>query len=178
MKDLFLKYTLIISTMVLFSTVSNANGAAKIYQHLQKENGLSKKKVSFLFVQKAGIINLSKQKGNCYSMQLSQLGKSLLYFSDRPARIVGYISTAEFVSVWNKNKTYPNATVQGLTVQNGVKKPFISVITFSNPRFDKAAGRLYYHGCITDKTVEKSNLPLKIFDATLFIDNYQPWNGG
>jgi DNA-binding transcriptional regulator YhcF (GntR family) len=107
----------------MFSTISNANEVAKIYQHLQQQNGLNKKKISFLFVQKAGLINLSKQKKHCYSMQLSQLGESLLYFSDRPSRIVGHMSTAEFVSIWNKTKIYPNATVQGFIIHNKVKNP-------------------------------------------------------
>ena len=69
------------------------------------------KEVEWLFVQKAKGVSLGGG-----ALTLTMVAGNTLYFSDRPERIVGHVSTSKFVDHWGKGSDNfkadpPNATL-------------------------------------------------------------------
>jgi hypothetical protein len=87
-------------------------------------------KVTLLFVQNAQ--GVSRDDGR---MTLKGITPTTIFFSDRPQRIAGHMSTEEFVSLWSKGKDSfladpPNATLSVF----GEGKVSDVVVDLRNPR--------------------------------------------
>lgn len=88
--------------------------------------------VEYLFVQSAGRARLTDG-----TLRLGHISPTTVYFSDRPERIAGHITTHDFVSEWGKGEDSfmadsPNAT---LSILSG-SEPQEIVVVLSAPRLE------------------------------------------
>jgi len=98
--------------------------------------------------------------------KLTLMTPSTVFFSDRPARVVGHIPCREFIRSWSEGgdsfkKDPPNAALT-VFVPNG--EPTKMVVTLQNPRFEGA-------NLIYDAKVVKGSAPEAMYEAALFIDD-------
>ncbi len=119
----------------------------------------SKHMVNMLFVQSAHGAELANGK-----LRLKSVNPATLFFSDRPDRITGHESTADFVANWSEGEDSfksnpPNATLSILTGP----EPQEIVVVLKSPRLDN--GDLLYDVEVLDGPQKASG------DASsLFID--------
>ncbi len=102
------------------------------------------------------------------TLTLRGITPSTLYFSDRPQRIVGHMTTTDFVDLWGAGANSfeadpPNAVLAFL--EPGADAPEDAVIVIKEPRL--AAGELSYSIEVLEGSVPASTGPV-----TLFIDPF------
>src|SRR5579875_1027064 len=102
------------------------------------------------------------------TVTLQDVTPATLYFSDRPQRVVGHMTTAEFVELWGEGDNSfaadpPNAVLA--FVDDGVDAPADAVVVIKDPKLDD--GDLCYSVDVLDGTV-----PAKGGPVTLFIDPF------
>ena len=102
------------------------------------------------------------------SLTLEAVTPSTLYFSDRPKRIVGHMSTADFVELWGAGDNSfeedpPNAVLAFL--EPGDQVPTDAVVVIDRPHLE--VGRLSYSIQPLEGT-----LPAQAGPVTLFIDPF------
>jgi hypothetical protein len=102
------------------------------------------------------------------SLTLKGVTPSTLYFSDRPKRIVGHMSTASFVELWSEGHNSfeedpPNAVLAFL--EPGDEVPEDAVVVIQEPRLED--GHLTYSIESLEGTPPKEAGPV-----TLFIDPF------
>ena len=117
------------------------------------------KKVQYLFVQNAKDVSFAGDK-----MTLKGISGVTILFSDRPDRIAGHMTTADFVKNWNMGKDSfkidnPNAALAIF----GEKEPNDVVIELSNPALENDS--LTY-----DIKVLEGSIPKTTGECSLFID--------
>ena len=100
--------------------------------------------VEYLFVQGAASGTLADGV-----LTMAQVNPSTVYFSDRPERLAGHLTTEEFVANWGEGddsfaSNPPNATLSILTGP----EPQEIVVTLTNPRLDN--GDLIYNVSILE----------------------------
>lgn len=90
--------------------------------------------VSFLFVQTAPSVRLSGGK-----LTLSGISASTLYFSDRPERIAGHVTTAEFVDHWaSGSDSFKADPPNGVLSLHQSDDPTLVVVVLKEPRMEGA----------------------------------------
>ena len=102
------------------------------------------------------------------TLTLQGVTPSTLYFSDRPQRIVGHMSTTDFVDLWDEGENSfqedpPNAVLAFL--EPGDDVPEDAVVVIREPRL--AGGELSY----SIETLE-GTVPAQAGPVTLFIDPF------
>ncbi len=102
------------------------------------------------------------------SLTLRGVTPSTLYFSDRPQRIVGHMSTADFVDLWSEGDNSfqvdpPNAVLAFL--EPGDEAPEDAVVVIQDPRLQDS--HLTY-----SITPLEGTLPTQAGPVTLFIDPF------
>jgi hypothetical protein len=100
------------------------------------------------------------------TLTLRGITPSTLYFSDRPQRVVGHLTTADFVDLWGAGENSfevdpPNAVLA--FIEPGEAVPGDAVVVISAPRLDD--GQLSYAIEVLEGTVPATGGPV-----TLFID--------
>jgi hypothetical protein len=100
------------------------------------------------------------------ALTLHDLAPATLMFSDRPERIVGHLTTKQFVEGWGYGENSflddpPNAVLAFLAADEDA--PEDVVVTLTNPRMDW--DRLTY-----DVDVLEGHLPARTGPCSLFID--------
>ena len=116
-----------------------------------------------MFVQTAsGIVS------NGASITLHGVAPATLYFSDRPQRVVGHMSTADFVDLWGEGDNSfatdpPNAVLA--FVEAGADVPADAVVVIDKPLLED--GQLSYSIDVLEGTV-----PPECGPVTLFIDPF------
>ena len=117
-----------------------------------------------MFVQTAQGIDSDGQ-----TLTLRGITPSTLYFSDRPQRVVGHMSTADFVDLWsigdNSFETDPPNAVLGF-LEPDADAPDDAVVVLKEPNLD-GAGDLSYSIEVLEGTV-----PTHAGPVTLFIDPF------
>jgi hypothetical protein len=103
------------------------------------------------------------------TLTLRGVTPSTLYFSDRPQRVVGHMSTADFVDLWAIGENSfeadpPNAVLSFL--EPGADVPDDAVVVLTEPNLD-GAGNLAYTIEVLEGTVPAHTGPV-----TLFIDPF------
>ena len=98
------------------------------------------------------------------TLTLRRVTPSTLYFSDRPKREVGHMSTEHFVSVWSEGENSfaddpPNAVVSYLDPKH--EFPEDTVVVLREPRLE--GGDLTYSVEILDGTLPKEAGPVALF---------------
>ncbi len=102
------------------------------------------------------------------TLTLRDVTPSTLFFSDRPQRVVGHMTTAEFVELWGEGDNSfeadpPNAVLSFL--EPGADAPTDAVIVIKNPTLSD--GQLSYSVDLLEGTVPNDSGPV-----TLFIDPF------
>jgi hypothetical protein len=102
------------------------------------------------------------------TLTLRGVTPSTLYFSDRPQRVVGHLTTADFVDLWDAGDNSfeadpPNAVLAFL--EPGADVPDDAVVVISEPRLSD--GELSY-----SIDVLEGNVPAHAGPVTLFIDPF------
>ena len=102
-------------------------------------------------------------------LTLHDIGVSTLYFSDRPKRVVGHVTSEMFVDMWDEGENSfqedpPNAVLAFL--EPGGDAPDDVVIEIQNPRLD--GSRLMYDFTTLDGTMPAAAKG----GVTLFIDPF------
>ena len=102
------------------------------------------------------------------TLTLKDVTPSTLYFSDRPKRIVGHMTTVDFVDLWAEGENNfevdpPNAVLAFL--EPGDEAPEDAVVVIQQPRLEN--GQLSY----SIKTLE-GTVPAQTGPVTLFIDPF------
>jgi len=102
------------------------------------------------------------------TLTLRDVTPSTLFFSDRPQRVVGHMTTAEFVELWGEGDNSfeadpPNAVLSFL--EPGADAPTDAVIVIKNPNLSD--GQLSYSVDLLEGTVPNDSGPV-----TLFIDPF------
>ena len=116
-----------------------------------------------MFVQTANAIT-----SDGTTLTLKEVTPSTLYFSDRPKRIVGHLTTVDFVDLWAEGDNSfeedpPNAVLAFL--EPGDEAPEDAVVVIQQPRLEN--GQLSYSIRILEGTV-----PTQAGPVTLFIDPF------
>ncbi len=116
-----------------------------------------------MFVQTASAIT-----SDGTTLTLKAVTPSTLYFSDRPKRIVGHMTTVDFVDLWAEGDNSfeedpPNAVLAFL--EAGAEAPQDAVVVIQQPRLEN--GQLSY----SIKTLE-GTVPTQAGPVTLFIDPF------
>ena len=116
-----------------------------------------------MFVQTAGGMT-----SDGTTLTLNDVTPSTLYFSDRPKRVVGHMSTADFVDLWGEGDNSfeedpPNAVLAFL--EPGAEAPEDAVVVIRQPRLEN--GELSY----SIETLE-GTVPTQTGPVTLFIDPF------
>ena len=117
-----------------------------------------------MFVQTAEGINSDGE-----TLTLQGITPSTLYFSDRPQRVVGHMSTDDFVDLWSVGDNSfeadpPNAVLAFL--EPGADAPEDVVVVLKRPNLD-GAGNLSYSIDVLEGAV-----PADAGPVTLFIDPF------
>jgi hypothetical protein len=104
------------------------------------------------------------------TLTLRGITPSTLYFSDRPQRVVGHMTTADFVDLWaigdnSFESDPPNAVLAFL--QAGADVPDDAVVVLKEPNLD-GGGDLSYSIEVLEGTVPRQTGPV-----TLFIDPFR-----
>ena len=86
----------------------------------------AKHKASFLFVLRADTGVITKSDG-VYTLTLKGLDEQVLYFSDRPVRVAGFITVSQFMSDWAAgNNSFkanpPNAAIVHAALKTNAKE--------------------------------------------------------
>jgi hypothetical protein len=102
------------------------------------------------------------------TLTLTDITPSTLYFSDRPKRIVGHMTTTDFVDLWAEGDNSfeedpPNAVLAFLEL--GDQAPEDAVVVIQQPRLEN--GQLSY----SIETLE-GTVPAQTGPVTLFIDPF------
>ena len=102
-------------------------------------------------------------------LTLHEIGASTLYFSDRPKRVVGHVTSEMFVDMWDEGENSfredpPNAVLAFL--ESGEDLPEDVVIEIQNPRIE--GSRLMYDF----KTLDGAMPASAKGGVTLFIDPF------
>jgi len=151
----------------------------KIEAFFTQSHKHKKNHVNLLFLQQADsgtIVPLAKKPG-CYSLTLSNLHDSVLYFTDQPTRKAGNITTREFIEVWKHNTIVPNVAMQAFAVSPNDIRELNLVATLKEPQYNQQAKTISYTTCIITKAnkqkpkIAKSDLR----SVNLFIDPLNQW---
>ncbi len=102
------------------------------------------------------------------TLTLRDVTPSTLFFSDRPQRVVGHMTTADFVELWGEGDNSfeadpPNAVLS--FVEPGADAPTDAVIVIKKPSLND--GQLSYSVDVLEGTV-----PIEAGPVTLFIDPF------
>jgi len=104
------------------------------------------------------------------TITLQDVTPSTLYFSDRPQRVVGHMTTADFVDLWGEGDNSfatdpPNAVLAFVDASADADAPSDAVVVIQKPTLE--AGRLSYSFDVLEGTVPPEGGPV-----TLFIDPF------
>jgi hypothetical protein len=101
---------------------------------------------------------------------LKNPNKKVLYFSDAPKRIMGKLTTKEFLQTWQANHIKPNVAILAFTQQN---QEIREIALLSQPQVDTQTDTMTYTACPLPGHKLRSFANLK--DINIFFDEFHPW---
>ncbi len=159
----------------LFALVVNFFVVGIALANMPSPAGLPKNcQVLFVQVAKQAELAPNPNQPNSYNLILKSVEPFTSYFTDRPNRFTGLLSTANFVSFWQNEvdiqKTPPNVALETSNVKNGQR--INQVLELSNPIYDAKKHVITY----TAKSLEGPLQPMNLGYTVLFIDD-MTWHG-
>lgn len=138
----------------------------------------NKHNVTLFFVQNAEQADIKPLGNACYQVTLKNIDQQILYFSDRPNRIVGHISNKRFADLWQDQAIRPNLVLHGDRNKNNTNTSYQVVLTIGNANVNYHDDGMRYDACLTDKKVEPRINVKTLHNVVLFIDPWRSWQGG
>ena len=126
---------------------------------------------TFLYVQTAHSGTLSPEQADGRRiLKLNNVSPTTVYFSDRPSRITGHESTAEFIAQWSDGadsfaSNPPNAALDII----GEHSQSIAIVELLSAKYDLQNKTLEYEVIILDNETD-GMLPQSFDEVALFID--------
>ena len=166
-----MKLVLIIAITVVCS-VSAVLGITMIMESIEKENP----PVSLLFVQMATSGTFTETDDG-HLLVLEGINEQTIYYSDRPNRVAGHMSTDELVKKWTSGddsfESNPPNTVMAIVEPDGTQNAI--TIALTKPVYDLEAMQMQYSVYIIADEVDAANqvdvsFPETFGDVALFID--------
>ena len=133
--------------------------------------------INLLFIQqaKSGSITKSGKKAGCYTLNLQGLNPRVLYFSDRPKRVTGYVSNKHLIMSLRYaekiHKIYPNVAIQAF---DGKNSELNVVAELTNPQYNAQKSSVSYTACMISGKDKFSKIK-HLEDLSLFFDPFHPW---
>jgi hypothetical protein len=164
--------------MLLASSVAGAAALALRSAAAQDGTPTADTDTTLLFVQAAanGTLTPSDQ-GSTLSFEHG-VGQTI-YFSDRPERLTGLLSTAELVAQWPfESDSPPNAALAISNAEDESTTVLVGVLT--DPQWDPASATLRYGFRLLSDDIPAGSptpLPDSFANATLFIDGSRNLGG-
>jgi hypothetical protein len=136
--------------------------------------------IKFLSIQSAQSGSVSQINATTYTLELENVLDKTILFSDRPDRIVTYVSTADFINNWTlggveEDSFSADAPNAALVVDDNVDAltQDIFIIELFNPQYDTITNTLKYDITTVDVT-SIDLLPREFGQSTLVIDVMHP----
>lgn len=146
-------------------------------RYIFKINGHRENLINLLFIQQAGAVSITHKKNHCYEFTLSQINPKILYFSNEPKKISGYLPASSFVAMLQNNEKHysitPNVALVGYVNGESGKQEINEVMTVTNPHINTAKNKIKYTACLIEKG--KIAEKLTVANATFFFDHIHPW---
>lgn len=160
---------------LLLALVINVFFASAGMANMPSPAGLPKNcQVLFVQVAKHAELAPNPNQPDSYNLILKSVEPYTSYFTDRPNRFTGLLSTANFVSFWQNEvdiqKTPPNVAVETSNLKNGQR--INQVLVLSNPIYDAKKHVITYAA----KSLEGPLQPMNFGYTVLFIDD-MVWHG-
>lgn len=155
--------------MFLASSILFALSSLTSEVHAQEGNVTAMAEPKFLTIQHAQSGSISKINDTAYSLELDNVSKKSILFSDRPDRIVTSVSTADFIGNWTAGadsfvEDAPNAVL----VVDDLEGQDTAVLELFNPIYDIDKRILKYE--VTPDNATSINLPKEFGRLTLVVD--------
>lgn len=144
--------------------------------------------LQYLFVQSAvsGSFVPSDTEEDIYILSLNGAAPVTTYFSDRPYRLSGYITTSDFIASWNDAsddgflKDPPNAAIQ---IAGATSTEDVVIVELLDVLYDQDAGTVKYRTKIVRKVNDSielfhsrndpaESIPANFGPVSLFIDSW------
>ncbi|HZD35427.1 MAG TPA: hypothetical protein VE130_09505 [Nitrososphaeraceae archaeon] len=128
--------------------------------------------VQFLSIQSAQSGSLSQINETAYALELNNVANETILFSDRPARVVEIVSTADFIGNWTTgtNSFSADAPNDALIVENTQTGQLETAIVESfSPIYDTNTNTLTY--TIMMENATSIDLPVEFGQSVLVIDS-------
>ena len=145
---------------------NNTSTLLREYLHSHHESH-----IRLLFLQEAEQATLTPKSNGCYNLSLTKLQPGLLYFSDRPNTVSGYMNVREFMSIWGKSNVIHNSVLHGYAKANDHTSTSIA-LSISLPSYHSKWDRLSYKACLMDVKSEKAWPATTLHNITLFVDPF------
>lgn len=139
---------------------------------------------SFMFVQTFGSGSITPAEGEAGGLMLTadHLAGQTLYFSDRPERIVGMVSTEQFLGTGGRGEGIDFSVVDPPNAALVLPDDRVVVVELIDPTYDPETGQVTYQLRVLDDVADAGltleTLPLTATEATgdfdaasLFIDD-------
>jgi ketopantoate hydroxymethyltransferase len=163
----------------LYATEAVTQPTAAVSAHARKRPDL-------LFTQLASSATIAATgTPNTYLLTLNDVSSSTTWFTDRPERKTGVVTTEEFVRRWDTRgsqfeKDAPNANIVIFTTTaQGVKESTEHVVELTDPHYEAKSHVLSYHiKLLPSRTLSTSKFPTtgKTEEVALFIDGWFGFN--
>lgn len=150
------------------------------YQYLSMKKDDSKP--YFLFTMKSQSGTLKQSVSGEWKLTLQNPDNDTVYFSDRPYRIAGSVSSRKFINDWSKlgfNKNPPNAALSLDPQLNKGNRQDTIIVTLNNPEVNLLTQTITFNIAQSDnptgglesfKKRLDTSVPEKFIEPTLFID--------
>ena len=135
-----------------------------------KANTTNSDMPKFLAIQYAQSGSINKINSTSYALELNDLSKKTILFSDRPDRIVKSTSTSDFIGNWTVGEdSYsldaPNAV---LVIDEQDGKQDLALVELFNPVYDLDRKSIKYY--VTPDNTTSIYVPREFGQLTLIID--------
>ena len=163
-----------INLVTLLSAISILVAVNSLHSVYAQENMTDLKEPKFFAIQHAQSGSISKINETAYTLELNDVSDKTILFSDRPDRIVTFISISDFIGNWSVGvDSYsvdaPNAV---LVVDEQEEMQDVDIIELFNPVYDSTNEILKYEA--TPDNATSIDLPSEFGQSTIIID---PVNG-
>ena len=157
----------LVTLLSAFSIIVAVNSLHSIYAQENSTEHVPK----FFAIQHAQSGSITEINETAYSLELNDVSDKTILFSDRPNRIVSFVSTSGYISNWtsgtnNFEVDHPNAVVV-VDLMEG--KQDITIIELFSPIYNSNNKTLKYD--ITPDNATSIDLPSEFGQISLIIDD-------
>lgn len=167
---------LMLSSIVVVFVFSTTTGGALVYAQ-QEENvtitTTNSAEPRFLSIQSAQSGSVSQNNATVYTLELNDVSDKTIFYSDRPNRIVTYVSTSDFVGNWTTGPNSfaidsPNAALVVDIGTNATSEQDTAIVELFNPVYNEANATLKYD--VIPDNATAIDLPDDFLQTTMIID--------